>query len=223
MHSKLTRSYGRKKARKLREQPQTALDTVLPLVQLDPDHLFASSDPVWLEIGFGGGEHLLEQLKRNPTVNIIGCEPFINGVAKLLSHLPEDSYNRLKIWNDDVRYLLEKIPDAYFERLFILFPDPWPKKRHQRRRLISPEFMETILPKLKKDSLLHVASDDESYVEQIWQVLNDNPNLTLEQGPLSADPSTWQERPEGWPHTKYEKRALQLGKKCAYMVFKKTE
>lgn len=218
-------SFGRRKARKLRVTSQTAYDDILPLVALrDPQHIFSNeTDHIWLEIGFGGGEHMLEQLAQNPTISMVGCEPFMNGVAKVLTQIPREDYERVRIWHEDVRLLLEKIPPQYFERAFILFPDPWPKKRHHPRRLITNAFMEKLLPTLKDGSLLHVASDDAPYVEQIQAVLYNHPQLTLRHGPPSADPTTWTERPEGWPSTRYEQKAMTQGKKCAYMAFQKKE
>jgi tRNA (guanine-N7-)-methyltransferase len=147
----------------------------------------------------------------------------MNGVAKLLTQLSPDDYDRVRIWHEDVRLLLEKIPTQFFDRAFILFPDPWPKKRHHPRRLITNEFINKLLPILKDGALLHVASDDAPYVEQIQEVLYHHPELTLRQGPPSADPTTWTERPDEWPQTRYEQKAVTQGKKCAYMAFQKKE
>lgn len=223
MQSRLTRSFGRRKARKLRETSQRAYDDILPLLRIDLTHQIFKNTPsdIWLEIGFGGGEHLFEQLAHNPSIAMVGCEPFMNGVAKLLSHLSPDDYDRVRIWHEDVRHLLDHIPSAFFSRVFILFPDPWPKKRHHVRRLITLEFMDKLLPTMKEGALLHVASDDSSYVEQIQAILYPHPRLKLCKGPPSADPSTWNERPEEWPMTRYEQKAMTLGKRCAYMVFQK--
>jgi tRNA (guanine-N7-)-methyltransferase len=252
MHPKLTPSFGRRKARKLRVTSQQAYDDILPLVRLElsanqhlkeipaqgrDDSLWNSElrigavqqifphnpSEVWLEIGFGGGEHMLEQLAQNPTISMIGCEPFMNGVANLLKHLSPEDYPRVRIWHEDVRLLLDHIPSAFFSRIFILFPDPWPKKRHQPRRLITSEFMEKLLPTLKPEGLLYVASDDASYVEQIQDTLYHHPLLELCQGPPSADPTQWDARPEVWPMTRYEQKAVTSGKNCAYMVFRKKE
>jgi tRNA (guanine-N7-)-methyltransferase len=251
MQDKLARSFGRRKARKLRETSQKAYEDILPLVRIDlssldlalsvfnpngtiPAQEFGCQDiaqqifkntpsETWLEIGFGGGEHILEQLAQNPSVAMVGCEPFMNGVAKLLTHLLPEDYDRVRIWHEDVRYLLDHIPPSFFTRAFILFPDPWPKKRHQVRRLITQEFIERLLPTLKEGAFLHVASDDASYVEQIQAVLYHHPELVLCKGPLSADPLTWDARPEGWPITRYEQKAMTQSKNCAYMEFQKKE
>ncbi len=223
MTTPLIPSFGRRKARKLRVQSQTAYDEVLGTVKLDLCQEFFESSPhdVWLEIGFGGGEHFLSQLASNPDVHMIGCEPFVNGVAKLLAHLDPKDIPRVRLWPDDVRALLEMIPPSYFSRVFILFPDPWPKKKHHKRRLISDEFIDKLLPTLKEGALLHVASDDVSYVEQIQDVLYPHPELRLVLGPPSADPQTWAPRPPGWPSTRYEQKALAKGSACAYMIFRK--
>lgn len=225
MQNKLTPSFGRRKARKLRTQSQKAYEEFLPLLKFDlsKEPFETHSSEVWLEIGFGGGEHMLEQLALNPSVAMIGCEPFMNGVAKFLTHLSPHDYKRVKIWHEDVRYLLERIPPLSFNRSFILFPDPWPKKRHHQRRLINKEFMTQLWPTLKDGALLHIASDDESYVEQIQEVLYNFPDLLLCEGPPSPDPLTWSSRPKGWPETRYEQKALAQGKKCAYMIFQKNE
>lgn len=221
LHTALTPSFGRRKARKLREHSQKAYEKVLPLLKVDPlNPSFDSSFPdVWLEIGFGGGEHMLAQLAQHPSVAMIGCEPFLNGVAKLCAHLPPQDNHRVRIWQEDVRYLLETLPSSYFGKAFILFPDPWPKKRHHRRRLITKEFMAKLARTLQENALLYIASDDPSYVEQIQDVLSHDPHFVLCEGPSTPDSLTWGERPQGWPATRYEQKALAQGKRCAYMVF----
>lgn len=263
---KLTPSFGRRKARKLRITSQKAYEEILPLVrlalpyvipeqgevqssQLELNNFTMSShfcgkdngvkleettlspmslfphypSEVWIEIGFGGGEHMLEQLAQNPSVAMVGCEPFMNGVAKFLTQLSPRDYPRVRIWHEDVRHMLDYVGRAFFSRAFILFPDPWPKKRHIPRRLITHQFMDKLLPTLKEEALLHVASDDADYVEQIQSVLYSRPELSLIQGPPSADPLTWKDRPQNWPITRYEQKAIIQGKKCAYMVFQKKE
>lgn len=225
MHNRLKPSFGRRKARKMRQKSQKAYEELLPLLKLDSTQTFFNNSPTetWLEIGFGGGEHMLEQLARNPDTAIVGCEPFMNGVAKMLAHLSPQDYSRVRIWHEDVRYLLEFSPPSYFSKVFILFPDPWPKKRHQQRRLITTDFITKLLPTLKRGAFLHVASDDSSYVEQIQTVFFSHPSFTLCEGPSSANPLTWGNRPEGWPKTRYEQKALFQGKRCAYMTFQTQE
>lgn len=223
MKHKLTPSYGRRKSRKLRVQSQHALEESLPSLTFDckSPSFNQSTTETWIEIGFGHGEHLLEQIARNPSVSFVGCEPFQNGIASFLKKLPPESWDRVRIWPEDVRYLLETLPREIFSRAFILFPDPWPKKRHHKKRLLSSEFLETFLPTLKEDGQIYVASDDPSYVEQIQEVFGRNPLLSQTEGPSSPDPQRWGERPPHWPPTRYEQKAYDQGKKCAYMVFLK--
>ena len=218
-------SFGRRKTRKLRTHSQKALDEILPRLRLSLDQKGRAlpQDEVWLEIGFGGGEHFLEQLRQNPSISMIGCEPYTNGVAKLLMHLSPGDYGRVFLWTEDVRYLLGSIPPSYFSCVFILFPDPWSKNRHSQRRLISKEFMEQLWPTLQEGAFLYVASDNPSYIAHIWDALHDFPGLILCEGPSSADPHTWASRPQDWPATRYEQKALKQGKKCAYMRFQKRE
>jgi tRNA (guanine-N7-)-methyltransferase len=158
---------------------------------------------------------------QHPDIAMIGCEPFVNGVAKLLARLPEKDYGRVKVWHDDVRHILEKMPPSFFSKVFILFSDPWPKKKRNHRRLISKEFIDKLLPTLQKGALLYIASDDPSYVEQIQEILYSHPTFSLKEGPPSADPGTWGPHPQGWPYTSYEQKALRKGHPCAYMVFEK--
>ena len=223
MQNKLVPSFGRRKVRRLKATSQKAYQDLLPLLKINPTKKIFEKDPseIWLEIGFGGGEHMLEQLDQNPSIAMIGCEPFMNGVTKFLAHLSSDDYERVRIWHEDVRYLLHTIPPSYFARAFILFPDPWPKKRHQRRRLITSEFIAKLWPILKEGAFLHIASDDVSYVEQIQETLYNYPYLSLCKGPPSPDPTTWDPRPDGWPLTRYEQKALSQVLPCAYMVFQK--
>lgn len=215
LENRLRPSFGRRKARKLRVQSQEAYDKILPLVRLHPESMpfKDKATEVWLEIGFGGGEHFLEQLQNNPTISMIGCEPFMNGVAKLLMQLDPEDYDRVRVWHEDVRHLLKGILPDYFSRVFILFPDPWPKKRHHPRRLITKEFVEQLWPTLKEGAHVYVASDDQPYLEQIQEVLYNFPGLHL----VMCET----ERPQGWPSTRYEQKALKLGKTCVYMCFQK--
>jgi len=225
MENRLIPSFGRRKVRTLKETSQKAYTELLPHLALNPSQPFTDQtfSDIWLEIGFGGGEHMVQQLKRNPSIAMIGCEPFMNGVAKLLNHLDPEDYARVRIWHEDVRYLFPLIPPSFFSRVFILFPDPWPKKRHHKRRLITRSFMDDLWPTLKEGAILYIASDDPSYVEQIQDVLYGYPRLSFCSGPSSSNPSTWKGRPEGWPETRYEKKALSQGKACAYMIFQKEE
>ena len=224
MHSHL-HFYGRRKGKALRPRAQDALDVKLPQVQIDLEQPLSSFDggqEVWLEIGFGGGEHLAAQLKANPHVHIIGVEPFINGVANLLKAVEHQDLTRLHLFPDDVRLLLDKIPDGCLSKVFVLFPDPWPKKRHIPRRLLQNEFLDLLLPKLKTGGVFHVASDHPDYIVQIHELFHSRPELQKQFGTASLENSeSWPQRPESWPPTRYEQKALKQGIPCAYYEFKK--
>jgi len=211
-------SFGRRKVRQLSSRSQTAYDDILPLLRLDPKKLGFEMNPseVWLEIGFGGGEHMLSQLAQNLSIAMIGCEPFINGISHLVAHLSPQDYQRVRIWPDDVRLLLEKMPPSYFARVFILFPDPWPKKSHHKRRLITHNFMNLLLPTLQEGALLYIASDDVSYIEQVREVLSSYGHLIA-----CSDSLNCQIPPKGWISTRYEQKALSRGIPCTYLVFQK--
>jgi tRNA (guanine-N7-)-methyltransferase len=173
---------------------------------------------LWLEVGFGGGEHALAQVRANPDVTLIAAEVFENGICSLLSGLvPEGGEAtaplppNLRLWTDDARILLRDLPDASLDRLFLLFPDPWPKARHAKRRFVHPAMLPLLARLLKPGAVWRVASDDPTY--QAWvrdvmaaQALFDAP------APSTA-------RPDGWPPTRYEAKALRAGRQPLYWTF----
>ena len=133
------RSYGRIKSRPIKPRQAALMESLLPQVTLDLTQPVPLAPETWLEIGFGGGEHLAAQAARNPGVLLLGAEPFQNGVASALRHLDAQGLSNVRILAGDARELLAALPDAAIDRAFILFPDPWPKTRHQKRRLIQPD------------------------------------------------------------------------------------
>jgi tRNA (guanine-N7-)-methyltransferase len=213
------RLYGRARGHKLRPRQERLLDVTLPRLALS-DTL--PTGKLWLEVGFGGGEHALAQVRAHPEVTLIACEVFENGICSLLSALvPEGDEAEaplppnLRLWTDDARVLLRTLPDACLDRLFLLFPDPWPKSRHAKRRFVHPAMLPLLARVLKPGAAWRVASDDPTY--QAWvrdvmaaQTLFDN-----------ADPST--ERPDGWPPTRYEAKALRAGRQPLYWVFRRRD
>lgn len=170
---------------------------------------------LWFEIGFGGGEHALAQAVANPDIGLIACEVFENGICSLLSRLvPEGAEatarlpGNLRLWDDDARALLRRLPDACLDRLFLLFPDPWPKARHAKRRFVHPAALPELARVLKPGAEWRVASDDPTY--QAWVA-----DVLAAQTLFVADaPAT--ERPEGWPPTRYEAKALRAGRQPLY-------
>jgi tRNA (guanine-N7-)-methyltransferase len=164
--------------------------------------------PVWLEIGFGAGEHLVAQAERHREIDFIGCEVFENGIAKLLERIERQRLDNIRIFNQDARLLIETTPTASVDRVFILFPDPWPKRRHAKRRIISRETLDSLAAIMKDGAELRVATDDRNYVCWIIERLTDHPAFEW----LARRPTDWRERPEDWPPTRYEKKALAAGR-----------
>jgi len=172
--------------------------------------------PVWLEIGFGGAEHLLWQAENNPDVTLIGAEPFLNGVAKAVRGISEQNLSNIRLLNGDVRDLLTALPDDSLDRVFILFPDPWPKARHNKRRIINRRFIAELHRVMKPGSVLRFASDIVDYVD--W-------SLTRIYGYGGFDwPARrnheWRNRQDDWPGTRYEAKAVKAGRPCHYFEFR---
>jgi tRNA (guanine-N7-)-methyltransferase len=220
--------YGRRQGRPLRAGRQALLDEALPRLQIElpagdgvlaPQQLF---DPLpaklYLEIGFGGGEHLAWQAARHPEVGFVGAEYFVTGVASLLGHLAEQDCKaaaRLRLYIGDARDLLECLPEALFDRIFILFPDPWPKRRHHKRRLIQPATLDLLARVLKDGGELRFATDDPGYLSWSLERLSNHPALAWQ----VAGPQDWRRRPADWPPTRYEEKALTAGRRAAYLRF----
>ena len=217
--------YGRRRGHKLRPGRQSLIDDALPGLRvvppagggmLDPAAAFAGPvRDVWFEVGFGSGEHLAGQAARHPDVGFIGCEPFINGVATLLSHVEKHGLANVRIYDDDARRLLPALPDASLGRVFALFSDPWPKKRHNRRRFIAAETLDQLARVMKDGAELRLASDHMGYVRWALLLLVRHPAFAWPAG-SSRD---WSERPADGVETRYERKALKQGAKPVYLRF----
>ena len=216
--------YGRRQGHKLRKGQQELLETVLPRLAVDfetltsPKGLFSKPvSDIWLEVGFGGGEHLAAVAAANPTKGLIGCEPFVNGVAKLLAQIERLGLTNVRIHHGDARDLLEALPDRSLGRVMLLFPDPWPKKRHHKRRFVNEQTLEQLARLLKSGAEFRVATDIPDYCRwTLGHVLSSGAFEWLADGP--AD---WRERPEDWPPTRYEKKALRQGRTPVYLKFRR--
>ena len=175
-------------------------------------------EQLWLEVGFGGGEHSLAQHAANPGVGLIACEVFENGLCSLLTRLVADGAeadgtlpDMLRIWDDDARLLLQALPDGCLDRLFLLFPDPWPKSRHAKRRFVHPQTIPLLAAKLRAGAAWRVASDDPTYQEWVGAV------MAAQHAFGASHPAT--QRPEGWPSTRYEAKAIAAGRQPLYWSF----
>ena len=220
--------YGRRSGRKIRRGRQKLLETLLPELRvsvpavgrLDFGKLIGdggSGPELWLEIGFGQGEHLAAQAVDNPTVLLIGCEPYVNGVSTLLRTIETNEIGNIRIHDDDARILLDALPDASVDRLFLLFPDPWPKKRHHKRRFISMANLDLVCRVLKDDAELCFATDHLGYARwALWHAIH---HEAIEWP--AESPADWMDRPVDWTITRYEKKALTDGQSCAYFSFRR--
>jgi len=218
------RLYGRRRGHPLRPRQQRLLDETLPRLDLgagaaDPAAAFAlDSAPLWLEVGFGGGEHTLAQLAMHPEAAIIASEVFENGLCSLLSRLVPDGAEatgalprNLRLWPRDARHLLQQLPAGALDRLFLLFPDPWPKARHAKRRFVHPETLPLVARAIRPGGLWRIASDDPTY--QAWVT------ATMAEQRLFDPLLETDQRPPDWPGTRYEAKAIQAGRQPRYWVF----
>jgi tRNA (guanine-N7-)-methyltransferase len=217
------RSYGRRKSKPLSERKERLMSGLLPQLRLDlenaPPIPLAALFPVpvrevWLEIGFGSGEHLLWQADHHPDIGFIGCEPFINGVGTLLGAIEERSLATIRLHDGDARDVFAWLPAASVSRIFILFPDPWPKKRQIKRRLVSSDFVKQLARVLAPGGVLRFASDNGDYAAQTLFFLRNSGAFTW----LAERASDWRERPPDWPETRYERKALADGGSCVYLA-----
>ena len=172
---------------------------------LDPAGLFPREmRAFWLEIGFGAGEHLAWQGARHPDIGLIGCEPFVNGVSSLLKRIDEGGLDNIRIHPDDARPLIESLPEASIARCFLLFPDPWPKARHHRRRFVRLETLDSLARILTDGAEFRIASDDSGLVDWMLYQLRRHPAFRWS----ATRAQDWRTRPEDWPPTRYEAKAL---------------
>ncbi len=223
--------YGRRKGKHLRPSQQTYLEEDLIRLSpgavdwdanpdrapLDLQNRFPNAEAVWLEIGFGGGEHLVHQAVQNPQAAIIGCEPYINGVAMLLGKIRDAGVDNLAIHPGDARDLFDVIPKGAITKAFLLYPDPWPKKRHHRRRFVNPEFLDPLAEILALGAEFRVATDIEDYVRQTLEQLTRHP--AFEWTAEAAD--DWRKPWDDWITTRYEAKALREGRTPHYLTFKR--
>lgn len=220
------RIYGRRQSHRIRPARKRLLEERLPdlqiripedgsPIQLGEVQSTRCSQHRWLEIGFGGGEHLAAQARANPDVALIGCEPYVNGVARLLS-LIEDLDN-VRVVIDDARLLLKALPEASLDRIFVLFPDPWPKARHHKRRIVNPETLADMARILKPGGELRLATDIMSYARPMLSATLADGHFTW----LAERPADWRQRPEDWPGTRYEEKARNAGRAPVFFKFRR--
>jgi len=210
------RFFGRRKGQSFSQRQQALLDDFLPAISvdvpegendvLDVDKVFGKPvKELWLEIGFGKGEHLAWQAQAHPDVSLIGCEPYLNGVVGLLTHIEENDIQNIRVYGDDARHVIWKLPDASVDRLFLLHPDPWPKTRHARRRFVNQHNLDDLARIMKDGAEFRVGTDHPIYRE--WTMLQMAERDDFEW--LAEGPQDWLTRPNDWPETRYEVKALE--------------
>ena len=220
------RVYGRRKGKPLKPARQAVFERLAPTLRiavpasgaLDPSTLFADRcRAVWLEIGFGAGEHLAANAAAHRDVGIIGCEVFINGVASLARHVEAASLTNVRVFDDDARILLAALPAASLARVFLLFPDPWPKARHAKRRFVSPETLDQLARTLAPGAELRIASDDPGYVRWTLTHVTRHPGFQW----LATGPDDWRTQPPDSVTTRYQSKALAAGRTPVFLRFRR--
>ncbi len=222
--------YGRIHGKTLRDRQKRLVEELLP--KLSPGAVTLEENPertpldvgaifpgreTWLEVGFGGGEHMAHMAETYPEVGIIGCEPFLNGVAMALAKIEDAGLEeRIRIHAWDVRELCEVLPDQCIDKAFLLYPDPWPKARHHRRRFVTPEHLEPLHRVMKPGAIFRVATDIPDYVRQ---TLEEVPQAGFEW--LAEGPEDWRKPWSDWISTRYEQKALREGRTPHYLTFRR--
>lgn len=214
--------YGRRQGKPLRPAQRERMETGLEAVRLrgvsweeNPQRIPLSGlpDRLWVEIGFGGGEHLHAQARAHPDVLLIGAEPFVNGVAQMLGHLEAEPLPNVRLHPGDARDLLEVLPEGSVERAFLLYPDPWPKARHHKRRFVTPGPLGQLARAMRPGGELRIATDIDDYVRQTLEEVP-RAGFALICGPVAE---AWPD----WPGTRYERKALREGRQPHYLTFRR--
>ena len=216
--------FGRRKGKALREQQADRLATLLPAFIIDlsaappeplKDIFAVPVDKMRLEIGFGGGEHLIHRALETPSTGFIGVEPFVNSMQKLLARVDETGARNVRVYNDDATQLLDWLPDHCLDQIDLLYPDPWPKRKHWKRRFVSKTNLDRFHRVLKPGGLFCFASDIDTYVN--WTLLHCRAHGALAW--QAGDAADWHRPYEGWPGTRYEAKAIREGRRPAYLTF----
>jgi tRNA (guanine-N7-)-methyltransferase len=216
--------YGRRRGRALRPGQAERKERLLPQLtvalpsggRLDPASLFPAKPlQVWLEIGFGGGEHMAALAECRPDIGFVGCEVFENGIARLLGEIENRGLANIRLFVDDARLLLTALAPNLLGRVFILFPDPWPKARHHKRRIVSGETLDALAAAMTDGAELRLATDDPLYLRAMLDCVCAHPDFLW----LARRPGDWRQRPADWPPTRYEEKALAAGRRPVFLRF----
>jgi tRNA (guanine-N7-)-methyltransferase len=215
----IRRLYGRRQGHALRQGQAELFADLLPRLAVPTEGpitapgLFGDDRPLWLEIGFGKGEHMAGQAAMRPDVGLIGAEPFVDGVVGALMAVRDGGLTNVRIHHGDALDVLERLPEASVERVFLLHPDPWPKARHAKRRFVHPELLPMVARAVKPAGIWRIASDDPTYQAWVRECMGAQRFFTLE--------SLAETRPAGWPPTRYEAKALREGRQPLYWEWRR--
>jgi len=219
----IRRLYGRRQGHKLRAGQAALVEDLLPRVAvpetgpLDARALFGDDRPLEVEIGFGAGEHLAAQAEAHPERGYIGCEPFLNGVVGALGHVRDRALGNIRLHMGDALTVLERLPDASLTRVYLLHPDPWPKARHAKRRMVNPGPLDVIAAKLVPGGEFRLGTDDPTYCRWAMMVMNARRDFEW----LAREPRDFLERPADWPETRYERKACRQGHEVWYFRYRR--
>ena len=221
----LRRLYGRQQGHKLRIGQAALVETLLPQVAvpagpLDAAALFGPGNAarlLWLEIGFGSGEHLAAQAAANPDVRLIGAEPFLNGVVGALGHLERGGLTNVRLHMGDALDVLDRLPDGGLARAFLLHPDPWPKARHAKRRFVNPGPLDLLAAKLAPGAELRIGTDHAVYCRHTLMMMARRTDFIW----TATSRADWETRPADWPPTRYEAKARRQGHEVWYFRFRR--
>ena len=238
-YSKEPKFFGRRKGRVVRKAKSFLLENMLPQLRVteakdfNAESMFnETKQKICLEIGFGDGQHIFGQAKNNPNNGYVGVEVFQNGVANLLSlisgvkegdNLPDVieyancDVNNIRVYDDDVRLLFSKIPDNFFDKVYLLFPDPWPKKKHANRRFVNPKNLIEIARILKKGGEFRIATDHPIYKRHVLRTMNECENFVW----TAKCSDDWRNEPKDWVRTKYQMKAIREGRRPVWFDYKK--
>ena len=214
--------FGRRKGKRLRAGQESLIETLLPRLRLDPDRdaRHSSERPtqaLQLEIGFGGGEHLAAQARAHPETGFVGCEPFVNGVAKLLAVVDREGIDNIRLWDRDATELLPLLPPASLDQAVLLYPDPWPKRRQRKRRFLSDETLDLLARVLRPGADLRFATDIDDYAGWALARVLRSRHFTW----TAERPDDWRKPWPDWPGTRYEAKAVREGRAPMYLTFRR--
>ena len=215
--------YGRRKGKKLRPHQACLMQELLPRLSIDVSRPIAdlaaefAARPaeIWLEIGFGGGEHLIAEAMAHPQAGFLGCEPFVNGVAKLLTQIEAAGCNNLRLFEGDAALLIARLPACSLDGVYLLYPDPWPKRRQRKRRFVSDAMLRQLARVMRSGAELRFATDIDDYAGwTLARVLRSDDFIWP-----AEQAGDWQRPWQGWSSTRYEAKAIAAGRRPAYLTF----